>query len=198
MFLFSVMVRRPQISTLFPYTTLFRSIFGIRGMPNVPPPITGTHDGIENDGKEFIARAIALTIDSIPLKRPLIIPTIGLTTMRIPDLMPSQTRKNISLNRFKPDIMPSQTFEKKLRIPPKTLSTILLTRPNTLEIVSRMRLTVFVNIFLIPFHIFEKKSLMAPNTVDAVFFIPSQIPLTKSTIPFHTFSVNALISSQYL
>src|SRR5690554_7144297 len=73
MFLFSVMVRRPQISTLFPYTTLFRSIFGIRGMPNVPPPITGTHDGIENDGKEFIARAIALTIDSIPLKRPLII-----------------------------------------------------------------------------------------------------------------------------
>src|SRR5260370_12799769 len=37
------MIRRPPRSTLFPYTTLFRSIFG--GVASTPPPPPGTYFG---------------------------------------------------------------------------------------------------------------------------------------------------------
>src|SRR2546430_15130632 len=42
-FFFFLMIRRPPRSTLFPYTTLFRSILGIRpGMDTAPVPVVAT------------------------------------------------------------------------------------------------------------------------------------------------------------
>src|SRR2546422_1288886 len=37
------MIRRPPRSTLFPYTTLFRSVWMIAGLGDDGPPITVTH-----------------------------------------------------------------------------------------------------------------------------------------------------------
>src|SRR5256885_4026010 len=40
-FFFFLMIRRPPRSTLFPYTTLFRSLSAFAGLPNAAEPVPG-------------------------------------------------------------------------------------------------------------------------------------------------------------
>src|SRR5256885_10025474 len=46
-FFFFLMIRRPPRSTLFPYTTLFRSVRGVEGQRQVDGAACGGHVGTE-------------------------------------------------------------------------------------------------------------------------------------------------------
>src|ERR1035437_10615405 len=56
-FFFFLMIRRPPRSTLFPYTTLFRSaVRGRRGYPAQPPGSQGRQDRSEEHTSELQSR----------------------------------------------------------------------------------------------------------------------------------------------
>src|SRR3712207_7445398 len=55
MYVFFLMIRRPPRSTLFPYTTLFRSVVQFAAANGVPPVRRGSHQGTN----PVIARALA-------------------------------------------------------------------------------------------------------------------------------------------
>src|SRR3712207_7911509 len=52
------MIRRPPTSTLFPYTTLFRSGPGVRGAGRLPAP-DGQHSGVAPAAQAVVGRPAA-------------------------------------------------------------------------------------------------------------------------------------------
>src|SRR5260370_26242818 len=71
-FFFFLMIRRPPRSTLFPYTTLFRSWWGLLGPGGMPPDLVAklSHDFVAalntEAVKERLAKLGALPIGSAP------------------------------------------------------------------------------------------------------------------------------------
>src|SRR2546427_6137161 len=63
------MIRRPPRSTLFPYTTLFRSVRSI-GFPQVNIDlIAGMLDETENNWRECVRKTVLLNPDSVTIYR---------------------------------------------------------------------------------------------------------------------------------
>src|SRR5690554_2432833 len=64
------MIRRPPISTLFPYTTLFRSEWGRRKMQDVEWVEFAGYEGLVSDAPEGVPDEAVFSTKSIPVENP--------------------------------------------------------------------------------------------------------------------------------